>query len=306
MCSHAPTSGVTLPDPHSDPEKVADMNEKTELSYQYYPDPNLEYFKPDYNPTYLQRILKEGILLATGGAAILLQMAHPGVAQGVNEHSNFAYRPADRLRSTMIYMYCIAFGTSEERKVIIEMVHRAHENVKGPGYSANDPEAQLWVAATLYAAGSHIYELMFGKQSDTDEDNTYQEYSVMATALRVSPEMWPETRKAFWAYWEENIKTLPIESHAKQVGKNLLYNKVGPLWLRLNLPFLRVITAEWLPPRMREAYGLRVHHRRYKLALGFGKIVYPRLPSWIRSYPLKYYLKDMRKELPKMVEVGHI
>ncbi|KAF8865187.1 hypothetical protein BDZ45DRAFT_641428 [Acephala macrosclerotiorum] len=282
------------------------MDEKTDLSYQYYPDPNLGCFRRDFNPTYVQKILKEGILLAAGGAAILLQMAHPGVAQGVNENSNFAYRPSDRLRTTMIYMYCMAFGTPEERKVIIEMVHRAHENVKGPGYSANDPEAQLWVAATLYVAGSHIYELMFGKQSDADEDKTYREYSVMATALRVPAGMWPETRKAFWAYWDKSIKTFPIGSHAKQVGRNLLYNKVGPFWLRMNLPFLRVITAEWLPPRMREAYGLRVHHKRYKFTFGIGKVVYPHLPIGIRSYPLRYYLKDMRKKLPKMAEMGHI
>jgi uncharacterized protein (DUF2236 family) len=84
------------------------------------PSSELECLQPGYNPKNLQRILREGILLATGGTAILLQMAHPGVAQGVDEHSNFAYRPSDRLRTTMTFMYCMAWGTIEEKRTVLE------------------------------------------------------------------------------------------------------------------------------------------------------------------------------------------
>ena len=87
---------------------------------------------------------------------------------GVNNHSNFAYRPIDRLRTTMSYVYTMAFGTPSEKRTIIGMVHRAHAPVEGVSdadakvgevqYNANDPELQLWVAATLYAAGVDIYE----------------------------------------------------------------------------------------------------------------------------------------------------
>jgi uncharacterized protein (DUF2236 family) len=70
------------------------------------------------------------------GVAILLQMAHPGVSKGVDLNSNFAYRPGDRLRTTMTYMYCMAFGTPKEKATIIEMVHKAHVPVQGPDYSA--------------------------------------------------------------------------------------------------------------------------------------------------------------------------
>lgn len=101
---------------------------------------------------------------------------------GVNNHSNFAYRPIDRLRTTMSYVYTMAFGTPAEKRTIIGMVHRAHAPVEGVSdadakvgavqYNANDPELQLWVAATLYAAGVDIYEkvrsfLLFPFQSSS-------------------------------------------------------------------------------------------------------------------------------------------
>jgi len=270
------------------------------------PPPELECLQPGYNPTYIQGIVKEAILLATGGVAILLQVANPGVGQGVNENSNFAYRPVDRLRTTMTYVYCMAFGTPKERATIIEMVHRAHVPVRGPGYTADDPHLQLWVAATLYACGLDIYEKIFGKLDNVTAEKVYQEYSVMATSLRVPPEMWPKTREDFWAYWDEKIETLEITSHGKNVAKDLLYNKKGPLWMRVNLPLIRVLTAEWLPPRMRDAYGLKTSKPRravYRVSMGLASTVYPLLPKFVREGPRKYYMRDMRKRMKKMGEV---
>jgi hypothetical protein len=107
------------------------------------------YFPLDYEPKEIQVIVREAILLAGGAAAILLQVANPGVGQGVNEHSNFAYRPLDRLRTTMTYVYTIACGSASEKAAVIDMVHRAHSTVRGRGYSADDPDLQLWVAATV-------------------------------------------------------------------------------------------------------------------------------------------------------------
>lgn len=309
MCSHANIASVSTFTAPENSEREAtpsleELSEKENLSV--IPSSDLECLSPDYEPKYLQRILREGILLGTGGVAILLQMANPGVAQGVDQHSNFAYRPSDRLRTTMTYMYCMAFGTPQERRTIIEMVHKAHVPVKGPGYKADDPDLQLWVAATLYTAGVHMHQLMFGTLDAATEEKVYQEYSVMATSLRVPPDMWPQNREAFWKYWDDKVETLEIGPYAKNVANDLLYNKVGPLWLRLNLPVIRLVTAEQLPPRMREEYGLKAHHGRYGFLLGLTKSVYPHLPSYIRQYPLRYYLKDMRKRMKKMQVVKEV
>lgn len=62
-----------------------------------------EFLDPKFDPKLLKKIVKEGIIVAAGAEAILLQVASPGVGAGVNEHSNFAYRVQDRLRTTLTF-----------------------------------------------------------------------------------------------------------------------------------------------------------------------------------------------------------
>jgi uncharacterized protein (DUF2236 family) len=263
---------------------------------------DVEKISVEQPPENLQRIMREGILLATGAVAILLQMANPKIAQGVIENSNFANRPADRLRATMTYMYCMAFGTPEEKRVVVERIHRVHKRINGPGYTADDAELQLWVAATLYVAGVDLYEKVFGGLESNVADEVYTEYAIMATSLRVPPHMWPESRQAFWEYWEGQIQKLEIGAHARSVAKDLIYNKKAPLWIRVNLPIVRLLTAEWLPAPISEAYGLKTSRERkqlYNVFMGLIRKVYPNLPVFIREYALRYYLKDMRYRMRK-------
>lgn len=255
------------------------------------------------NPEKIRQVVQEAILLAGGAAAILLQVAEPGVGKGVDEHSNFAYRPMDRLRTTMTYVYCMAFGSRCEKEAVIQMVHRAHSVVKGPNYSADDPELQLWVAATLYAVGIELYQQMFGTMTDEDAEAIYREYSVLAVSLRVRPGMWPVSRRAFWEYWDHKIETMQVTENAKRVANDLLWNKELPVHIRCLLPLVRLTTAEMLPKRIREAYGLKstkIRRGAYRVTLGFTKATYPYLPKAVRTYPMRYYLKDMRRRLQNM------
>jgi uncharacterized protein (DUF2236 family) len=89
-------------------------------------------------------------------------IAHPQVAKGVSAHSYFTYRRIERARRSVVYIYCMTFGTPEGKRLISDATHRAHAQVKGKGYDANDVDAQLWVAATIYWSMVENYELVFG------------------------------------------------------------------------------------------------------------------------------------------------
>jgi len=205
------------------------------------------------NPQHIQKVVSEAIILGGGAAAILLQVAHPGVAKGVNYHSSFATRPVDRLRTTMTYVYSMLFGTASEKKKIIELVHRAHASVQGPDYTADDPDAQLWVAATLYGVGIDIYEQIFGPMDAERAEEVYREYVVLGASLRVPPEMWPKNREAFWIYWDEQVASFEICDEAKNVAHDLLYNPKLPFYFKALMPTLRMVTTEQLPPKLRDA-----------------------------------------------------
>ncbi|KAL5363593.1 hypothetical protein BJX96DRAFT_178206 [Aspergillus floccosus] len=255
------------------------------------------------NSERVQKVVREGILLAAGAAAILLQVAMPGVAKGVDNHSSFAYRPLHRLRTTLTFVYCMAFGTREEKKRIITMVNRAHAEVRGPDYSADDPELQTWVAATLYASGIYMYEEVYGAMEPFHADQIYQEFSVLAVALRVPREMWPKNRKAFWKYWNRTVAKLEITPPARHIANDLLYNKHLFLPLRMALPIVRLMTAQMLPDRIREGYGLKTGSFRrtfYKTTMLGARIAYPVIPRFIRTIPMKFYMRDMRRRLRNM------
>lgn len=266
-----------------------------------------DYLSPDFNPRHLNLIVQEGIILGAGAAAILLQVAEAGVGQGVNQHSNFAYRVSDRLRTTMTFVYCMSYGTPEEKKTITDMITRVHTQVngtleegrdKGKKYTALDPDLQLWVAATLYATAIQTYEKIFGViDDDVLQEKIYREYSILACTLQVPPEMWPPSREAFWEYWDHKIATLEVTRHAKEVAADLLYLRRAPFYLRMWMPSVRVATAELLPERIRQEFGVTHRPRTYKALEFMVKAMYRPLPLKVRSYPARMYMKDMRKRL---------
>ena len=268
-----------------------------------------EFLSPDFNPKHLNLIVQEGIIVGGGAAAILLQVAEAGVGQGVNQHSNFAYRVQDRLRTTMTFVYCMSYGTPVEKKTICDMITKVHTSVngtleegrdKGKKYSALDPELQLWVAATLYAVAIQTYEKIFGEIGDDDlHAKIYKEYSILAVSLQVPPEMWPATRADFWRYWDDKIATLEVTQHAKEVGDDLLYLRKAPFYLRMFMPSVRVVTSDLLPEKIREEFGVNHHPKLYKFHEFLVKATYRPLPLVVRSLPARFYMRDMRKRLKK-------
>jgi hypothetical protein len=175
----------------------------------------------------MRKIVAESASLEGGVAAVLLQIAHPAVVAGVAAHSSFTYRRIERARRSVVYIYCMTFGTSEEKRLITDATHCAHAQVKGKGYDANDVDAQLWVAATIYWSMVESYEMVFGKLEEERAERVYREFSVMATALRVPPEKWPKDTEAFRIYWDEVVSNLVITDEAME--------REGTSWQHLEL-----------------------------------------------------------------------
>lgn len=233
----------------------------------------------------------EGILLAGGGRAILLQIANPAVGHGVAAHSDFASRPLDRLRATMTYAYAVVYGTPRQVAIVTDRVNRAHVPVRREadsdrtGYDAFDPQLQLWVAATLYDSAVTVYQRIFGAFDDASAERIYREYAVLGTALQVPPGLWPSNRGAFRAYWDEAMDRLVVDDVTRRVARDLLFPTGGPRWLHAAMPLGRLLTAGLLPARLRAAYGMAWNarlQRRYDRWMRLAASVYPRLPRALR------------------------
>jgi uncharacterized protein (DUF2236 family) len=255
----------------------------------------------------IKTILAENISMAGGPAAVLLQIANDKIGLAVSEHSSFTKRPVQRARRTLFYLYVMAFGTPEERRHITDATHAAHARVKDPGgaYEADDPDLQLWVAATIYWSLIVSYEEVYGALDDDTADQAYREFSIYATGLRVPPEMWPKDRVAFQEYWKTKIAGLEITEAAKAVGHDVLYpgsNLPWAAWFytRLTGHFSRITTTELLPESIRNEFG--IHSTLYTRFMYWlmslqSRTVYPLLPETIRHFGKDYHMRDLRRRI---------
>ncbi len=250
-------------------------------------------------------IAQEGALIAAGGAASLLQTAHPKVAQGVYDHSYTADDPLRRLRNTMGWLYTVQFGTREEAETLSALVTKGHEAITGPGYEANDPELQVWVASTLFAVATQFYQLLFRRTfTEAELAEFYGQSKVYATILGCPEERMPGTYREFRAYYADMLNGLEISDASRAIAARVLRPKLpgGPLHAP-GLMAIRLLTAGLTPPPIREQYGWKWdagRERRFRLLIAALALVYPRLPVRVRTLPREYYLHSTRQTLAKM------
>ncbi|GAB3517670.1 oxygenase MpaB family protein [Arthrobacter monumenti] len=244
----------------------------------------------------------EGILLLGAGRAILLQIANPAVGHGVAEHSNFAGRPLDRLRTTLTYVYAVVYGTPEQLRAVRRQVNRAHVPVRREagaekaGYSAFDPQLQLWVVATLYDTAVQVHDKIYGVLDEESADRVYRDYAEVGTALQLPADLWPEDRAAFAAYWNEQIAALETDELTRRVARDLLHPEGVPLWLRAGMPLAQLVTAGLLPANVRNSFELpwnTARQRRFDRTMRLCSVLYPRLPRVLRHGLRNYYLRQL-------------
>ena len=204
----------------------------------------------------IRRVSREGVLLAGGPRALLLQVAHPAVAAGVLAHSDFRADPLRRLQRTLDAMLTIVFGTDAEARAAAAGVARVHARVVGPGYAATDPDLALWVHATLVDTARCVYRLVVGRLDAREEAAWYEDTKVVAEVLGI-PVRVPDDVAAFDAYWDGMLKGggLRVGPAAREIASAVLrpgLRGVPGFVYRLG----DVITAGLLPRSLREAYGL--------------------------------------------------
>src|SRR5262245_12464998 len=108
---------------------------------------------------WLRRVTREPAVLFGGGCALLLEVAHPLVAAGVADHSDFRRDPFGRLQRTLAAVTALAHEPRDNALAAARSVARAHERVHGElgaavgpfaagtSYHGRDPDLVLWVWA---------------------------------------------------------------------------------------------------------------------------------------------------------------
>lgn len=203
----------------------------------------------------------EPVVFAGGGRALLLQVAHPGVGAGVEQHSTYASDPWGRLFRTVDVMMKLSFGSPEVSARQARLLARMHRRVVGTDdlgnrYDAMDPALQLWVWATLVDTAVLLYELVHGALTPDEKDRFYQESKLVAHGCGVPEGRCPATWGEFQAYVERVVaEDLHVTDAARSVAWASLLPPLPPPLDRLSAGPMNLFTIGLLPPTVREQYG---------------------------------------------------
>src|SRR5262252_8933393 len=217
------------------------------------------------------RLHREVVLLAGWGRAILLQLAHPLVAQGVADHSTFAdtrWGRAIRLRHTLRAMLALTFGTPEHAAAAVDGINRIHDRVHGRlaeaagslstgvPYSAHDPALLLWVHATLVDTFLITYERFVAPLTSEEKDRYCLEAATAAPRLGIPIESIPDGEAALAHYMERMLASgdIAVTDTARQLATDVLLLGL-PRVTQPIVAIARLPVVGMLPETIRTAYG---------------------------------------------------
>ena len=207
-----------------------------------------------------RRLNRELFVVLGGTAAVLLQIAHPLVAAGVDQHSDFRRDPLGRLHRTLNTTLDAVFGDTPRAQRAMRRIDGRHARVTGRAsdgrsYAARDPQLLLWVQATLVLTSLRWYEAVAGKLSSSERQRYWDEAKIFATGLGVPPELCPPTIADLERYEREMLGTaVAPDATSREVARAVLH-PFAFLPAQVYWP-TDVITAGLLPPALRGSFGL--------------------------------------------------
>src|SRR5207245_6723549 len=119
-----------------------------------------------------------------GTSALLRQVAHPLVAAGVHQYSDFRLDPFGRLHRTLNTTLATVFGDTLTARHALRRIDDRHGTIAGMAadgraYRARDPRLLLWVQATLVLTSLRFYELVVGPLGAIDRERYWDEAKVV-------------------------------------------------------------------------------------------------------------------------------
>ena len=245
-----------------------------------------------------RRVNRENVLLLGGGRALLMQLAHPSVAAGVDEHSDFRVRPIRRFRRTIRMTMAIVFGDRQTALAAARAVNSAHAGVRGAGYRAMDPDLLLWVHATLVDSALVTYETFVGRLAADERETFYQESKVAGELLGIQRERFPGRLRDFEDYVRRMVASgeVKVGDRALSLSRQVLRPPITFLPGPAMIPF-EIVTAGLLPSALREQYGLawgRARQRAFRLATRIVPGCVAITPPLLRVWPLPGHTVDLK------------
>ncbi len=219
------------------------------------------------------RVASDARLMLASGAALMLQVAHPTVGAGVEEHSNFENEPWERLLRTLDFVNLLVYGGADRAIATGRGMRAIHKRIKGvkpdgTPYHSLEPEAYAWVHATLAETIIASHVRFVGRLERWEVDAFWTEWRGLGRLLGVRdqdlPEAWPEFRRYVdWMARERLEHTASVDDVLATLKAPVpppVRGLPAPAWRLMSIPASRateLATVGLLPPVVREKLGMR-------------------------------------------------
>jgi uncharacterized protein (DUF2236 family) len=202
---------------------------------------------------------------------LLLQVAHPTVAAGVRDYSDFDRRPWQRLWGTIDYLLMLQYGGADAVATgrRLRELHKRFKGVRADGepYYALEREAYAWVHATLLEAyvSGHRH---FGRPMTREQvERFYREYVGLGRLVGVREDDLPSEWNDFRTYFERmTAHQLVANETVARVLRAVRYPAAPEvpflpesLWKALRVPAARAVYlggVGLLSPQLRARLGI--------------------------------------------------
>lgn len=260
-------------------------------------DPHAGIFGPDSAHWHVGR---ESVLFLGGGRAALLQLAHPYVAYGVDQHSQTKADPGGRFERTFRYVFRMVFGDRDKALAAARRVYAVHRRITGAiptsagafpaghRYEANQVDALVWVLATLVDSALLGYEQFVGPLTEAERDQYVHEAKRFGLLFGIPEDALPKDHAEFRRFWDTTLAspTITVTEPAREMARFLFSARSLPR--RTALSWAELITAGLLPDRIREEYGFEFGPKRRRAFQASTTLIrsgYALLPKRVRHIP---------------------
>jgi uncharacterized protein (DUF2236 family) len=255
------------------------------------------YFQPG---SMTWKINREQVLLFGGTRTLLMQIAHPLVAEAVYEHSTVFTAPVRRLLRTLHFTLALVYGTEAEVMHAARTINQGHLRAQGTvsetigryeagsAYRALSPDLLLWVFATLVEGAVSSYERFVGPLTQGEKQAFHEDSKRLGALLGLRDAHIPPTYRSLIDYMNLMIgrNALVVGPKARKIASVVLGQT--PFILRPISFIPSRLAIGLLPCAVREQYGYTFSPVE-SLALDlFSKSVrtlVPTLPPPLRYFP---------------------
>jgi len=274
-----------------------DLLDQLEVMKSAVIDDNAGIFGPD---SMFWQVGKYTTSFLGAGRAVLLQLAHPWIANAIKQHSRTIDDPMSRFRGTFTNVFTMVYGNVDQVINSSLGLHNTHASIigeieedsgafkKGSAYNANGIDAMIWVHATLWETAVRMYELVVGPLTKAEKEQYYAETKMFAYLFGIPesrlPKDWGDFIDYNEAMWESD--QLQVGEAAKEIAWFIFH--MNPLLRPVLAPF-EVVTAQMMPPRLREQFEMpgdtAVNRAIYNTCIGTLQKTYPLMPRRLQYFP---------------------